>query len=46
MDHIELSENQKKSRRNRNIWLGVVLGLLVIGFYAMTLIKFGQGMAQ
>jgi hypothetical protein len=45
MEKIELSENQLKSRRNRNVALGIVLALLVVGFYAMTLVKFGQGLA-
>ena len=36
MEKIELSENQLKSRRNRNVALGIVLALLVVGFYAMT----------
>lgn len=44
MDKIELNEAQAKSRRNRNIAIGIVLGALVIGFYVMTLVKFGQGM--
>ena len=46
MEQVELTESQKRSRRSRNIWLGVVLGLLVVGFYAMTMIKFGQGMVH
>ncbi len=44
METIELTENQKKSRRSRNIALGVVLGFLGIGFYILTLIKIGAGM--
>jgi hypothetical protein len=39
METIELNEVQKKSRRGRNIALGVVLALLVVIFYAVTIIK-------
>ena len=41
MDKIELSEAQQKSRRNRNIALGVVLAVLVVLFYFITLVKIG-----
>lgn len=46
METVELSEAQKKSRRGRNIALGVVLAGLVALFYVVTLIKFGGGMAH
>jgi hypothetical protein len=39
MEKIELTEPQKKSRRNRNVALGIVLALLVVMFYAITIIK-------
>jgi hypothetical protein len=39
MDRIELTELQKRSRRNRNIALGVSLAALVIIFYAITIIR-------
>ena len=39
VEKIELTEPQKKSRRNRNIALGIVLALLVVMFYAITIIK-------
>lgn len=39
MEKINLTEPQRKSRRNRNIALGVVLALLVVMFYAITIIK-------
>ncbi len=39
METIQLNEVQKKSRRGRNIALGVVLALLVAIFYAVTIIK-------
>ena len=43
MELVTLTERQRKSRRNRNIALGLVLAGLVILFYAMTIIKFGAG---
>lgn len=39
LEKIVLTEPQKKSRRNRNVALGVVLALLVVIFYAITIIK-------
>nr|WP_299498915.1 hypothetical protein [uncultured Rhizobium sp.] len=39
MEKIVLTEPQKKSRRNRNIALGIVLALLVVMFYVITIIK-------
>ncbi len=46
MDMITLSEAQKKSRRGRNIALGLVLFGLVAAFYVVTLVKFGNGMVN
>lgn len=46
METVELNEAQKKSRRGRNIALGLVLAGLVALFYVVTLIKFGGGMAH
>ncbi|MFD1745652.1 hypothetical protein ACFSE1_09290 [Rhizobium helianthi] len=40
-DTVKLSEKQQKSRRGRNIALGLVLGGLVLLFYVVTLIKIG-----
>ncbi|MBB3608560.1 MAG: hypothetical protein QM636_12835 [Rhizobium sp.] len=40
---VKLTEAQKKSRRGRNIALGLVLAGLVILFYAITIIKIGTG---
>ena len=39
MDKIELTEPQKRSRRNRNIALGITLAALVIIFYAITIVR-------
>ncbi len=41
IDTVKLNEAQKKSRRNRNIALGLVLAGLVVLFYIMTLVKIG-----
>jgi uncharacterized membrane protein affecting hemolysin expression len=41
IERIELSEKQKKARRNRSIAIGIVLALLVVLFYAVTIIKIG-----
>ena len=43
MDRIELNELQRRSRRNRNIAIGVSLAALVIIFYAVTIIKMAPG---
>ncbi|MDK4705393.1 hypothetical protein PH562_24325 [Rhizobium sp. CNPSo 4062] len=40
---VKLTEVQKKSRRGRNIALGLVLAGLVVLFYAITIIKVGSG---
>lgn len=42
METIELNDKQKKSRRGRNIALGVVLAALVVLFYVVTIIKIGN----
>jgi len=43
MDRIDLTEAQRKSRRNRNIAIGVALAALVVLFYAVTIIKMAPG---
>jgi hypothetical protein len=43
MDLVKLTETQRKSRRARNIALGLALAGLVVIFYAMTIIKVGTG---
>lgn len=42
IETVKLNEKQQKSRRGRNIALGVVLGILVVIFYIVTLIKIGD----
>ncbi|MDW9593918.1 hypothetical protein GOA63_17080 [Sinorhizobium meliloti] len=46
MEAVELNEAQKKSRRGRNIALGIVLAALVAIFYVVTLVKVGGGMVN
>ena len=41
IETVKVTEAQKKSRRGRNIALGLVLGALVVLFYIVTLIKIG-----
>ncbi|QCI98521.1 hypothetical protein [Agrobacterium larrymoorei] len=41
METVKLNEAQKRSRRGRNIALGVVLAALVVLFYVITIIKIG-----
>lgn len=41
METVNMTEAQKKSRRNRNIALGLVLAGLVVLFYVMTWAKLG-----
>ncbi|MFC3072123.1 hypothetical protein [Shinella pollutisoli] len=45
METVNLTENQKKSRRGRNVALAVVLFALVVLFYVITLVKFTGGIA-
>ncbi|HWU62227.1 MAG TPA: hypothetical protein VN112_09425 [Ensifer sp.] len=42
LETVKLTDAQKKSRRGRNIALGLVLAGLVAAFYVMTIIKFGH----
>lgn len=41
IETVKLSEAQKKSRRGRNVALGLLLAGLVVLFYVVTLIKIG-----
>jgi hypothetical protein len=43
LETIELTEPQKRSRRNRNLALGLTLAALVIIFYAITIIRMVPG---
>lgn len=41
--HIEMTEAQKKARRSRSIAIALALGLLVVLFYAATVVKMMHG---
>ena len=41
IDTVKVTDKQKKSRRNRNIALGLVLAGPVVLFYIITLVKIG-----
>ena len=43
---IVLTEEQRKRRRARSIAIGVVLGALVLLFYAVTIVKLGPGVLR
>ena len=43
---IVLTDAQKKSRRARNIAIGLVLGGLVVLFYGATVVKFGPAILE
>lgn len=40
IETVKLNDAQKRSRRGRNIALGVVLAALVVVFYVITIVKF------
>jgi len=42
IESVKVTDAQKKSRRNRNIALGLVLAGLVVLFYVITLVKIGD----
>lgn len=46
VDKIDLTDAQRKSRRNRNIAIAVALGALAVIFYAVTIIKMVPGAAN
>lgn len=41
LETIELTDKQKKAQRARSIAIAIVLGALVVVFYAVTVLKFG-----
>lgn len=46
LETIALTDQQAKSRRSRNIAIGLVCGGLVVLFYVMTWVKFGAILAE
>lgn len=43
---LQLTPEQAKSRRARNIAIGLAVGFLVLLFYAVTIVKLGPGILQ
>ena len=43
---MTLTPEQEKSRRQRNIAIGLVVGALVVIFYAVTIVKLGPGVLK
>ena len=41
IETVKVTDKQKKSRRNRNVALGLVLAALVGLFYVITIVKIG-----
>jgi hypothetical protein len=39
----DLTPGQLRSRRQRNVAIGLAIGLLVVLFYAVTIVKMGPG---
>lgn len=38
---IQLTEKEKKAQRARNVAIALVLAVIVVVFYAVTVVKFG-----
>ena len=41
VDKVQLNEDQKKRQHKRSIAIALALGVLVVLFYAITLVKMG-----
>ncbi|MBL4785467.1 MAG: hypothetical protein JKY49_08550 [Cohaesibacteraceae bacterium] len=46
LELVELTPAQQKRRRNRNIAIAVTLGVLVVIFYAVTMLKIGANIVN
>jgi uncharacterized membrane protein SirB2 len=44
LETVELTEKQKKARRNRSVAIGLALIALVVIFYVATVAKFGPAL--
>lgn len=42
-DRVQLTDDQKKRQKSRSVAIAWILGLLVVIFYAITLVKMGPG---
>lgn len=45
-DGVVLTPQQARSRRNRNIAIGLAVGVLVLLFYVVTIAKLGPGILR
>ena len=45
VEKIDLTDSQRRSRRNRSLAIGLALGGLALLFYAVTIIKMAPGSA-
>ena len=43
---IRLTPEQEKARRQRNIAIGIAIGLLVVIFWAVTIVRLGGSVLQ
>jgi len=43
-DLVRLTESQKRARRSRSVAIAVALFAMVAVFYAVTIVKFGNGL--
>ncbi len=43
---IELTPAQKKSRRQRNVAIGIAIGLFILLIYVVTIAKLGPGVMK
>ena len=41
IERIRLTDDQKKRQRSRSVAIAIALGLLVVMFYAITIVKMG-----
>lgn len=46
VERIDMTDAQRKSRRNRSVAIALALAALVFIFYAVTIIKMGPGVVQ
>jgi hypothetical protein len=45
-DGVRLTPEQEKARRHRNIAIGLAIGLLVVIFWAVTIVRLGSSVFE
>ena len=45
-EFVTLTDKQKKARRSRSLAIGIALALLVVIFYAATIVKFSPSIIE